>query len=529
MHLTLDMKTAIKKRIIRLGIALTLTVVIAAICMIVFRPEKIDNYSVVPQQPEIFPSYRDCVIPSNIAPLNFTIREEATAYHIQIFSTIGEPIEIQSSGPAVSIPAKKWRALLSANKGQSVSFVIYAKNADGAWRRYNAITNTVAKEDIDSHIVYRLIPPIQHNWRQIGIHQRCIEDFSEKQIVDNRTFDKGCVNCHTFKQNSPDTMSLQIRSKRFGLPMMVVKDDEIRHVDTRTAKGISPAAYHSWHPSGKMIAFSRNKPAPFEHTAKDVRDVWDADSDLAIYFVDENRVEVPASIARTDMRETWPSWSSDGKHLYFCRVRQVPVMKYEEVRYDLMRVAYDQEANTWGEPETLISGDGIGFSTGEPRESPDGRWLLFCIYEYGGFPIYQRTSDLYVMDLQAKKYRRLQINSDLCDSWHSWSSNSRWIAFSSKRGNGLLTRIYLSYVDDNGRFHKPFVLPQRDPSFYESFTMTYNIPELVTGPVRKTKAQFGAAICEPEKVVRAIGPASLYGDADTAPLGVGSEEWSEAP
>ena len=125
------------------------------------------------------------------------------------------------------------------------------------------------------------------------------------------------------------------------------------------------------------------------------------------------------------------------------------------------------------------------------------------MFKYGSFPIYQRSSDLYLMEVETGQYRRLDINSDLYDSWHFWSSNGRWIAFSSKRGNGLLTRIYFSYFDNAGRFHKPVVLPQRDPSFYDSFIWTYNIPELVTGPVEKRPAQFGAVICGPEQQLKA--------------------------
>jgi len=87
------------------------------------------------------------------------------------------------------------------------------------------------------------------------------------------------------------------------------------------------------------------------------------------------------------------------------------------------------------------------------------------------------------MDLKTGIYRRLECNSDQSDSWHCWSSNSRWIVFSSKRDNGLLARPYFSYFDPEGREHKPFVLPQKDPTFYDTWLKTYNVPELVSGPV----------------------------------------------
>jgi len=44
----------------------------------------------------------------------------------------------------------------------------------------------------------------------------------------------------------------------------------------------------------------------------------------------------------------------------------------------------------------------------------------------------------------------------------------------------VFTRLFISYVDADGTVHKPIVLPQKDPAFYESCLLTFNTPELVT-------------------------------------------------
>jgi hypothetical protein len=101
--------------------------------------------------------------------------------------------------------------------------------------------------------------------------------------------------------------------------------------------------------------------------------------------------------------------------------------------------------------------------------------------------------------------RRLECNSTSSESWHCWSSNSRWIVFSSKRDNGWLARPYFSYIDAQGGSSKPFLLPQKDPAFYDTWLKTYNIPELITGP-----------ITTPEKeLLRAINSGAVGADQST--------------
>ncbi len=74
----------------------------------------------------------------------------------------------------------------------------------------------------------------------------------------------------------------------------------------------------------------------------------------------------------------------------------------------------------------------------------------------------------------------MDLNSDYTDSYHSWSSNSRWLVFSSKRIDGLTARLFISYIEDNGSSAKPFILPQKDPEFYQRYLKSFNLPEFST-------------------------------------------------
>jgi len=122
---------------------------------------------------------------------------------------------------------------------------------------------------------------------------------------------------------------------------------------------------------------------------------------------------------------------------------------------------------------------------------------MFCGHDYGSFPIYQPGSDLYIVDLSripAVPRRLDEINSDRTDSYHSWSANSRWIIFASKREDGMFARLYITHLEAGGRFSKPFIMPQEDPEFYGRCLMTYNRPELITEPVTVSAAELTRAM-----------------------------------
>ena len=76
------------------------------------------------------------------------------------------------------------------------------------------------------------------------------------------------------------------------------------------------------------------------------------------------------------------------------------------------------------------------------------------------------------------------VNSEDVDSYHSWSSNSRWFVFSSRRGDGLYTRPYICYINEEGVAGKPFLLPQQDADYYDLSLFSFNIPELVKDRVK---------------------------------------------
>jgi hypothetical protein len=462
-----------------------------------------------------YPDYAGAVIPPNIAPLNLRVLEVGRKFCLRVSGTAGTPIEIFSNHGGMLIPPGEWSRLLRANAGGELTMDIYGKGA-GGWTHFDTVRNPVAKDEIDPYLVYRYIPAIYDKWGRISIRQRDVRSFEEHAVIDNeRSADPGgttagsaCVNCHTFLNHRTGQMLLHSRPSRGGqIPAMIlVRGDRAQKVDTRVG-GRGAASYPAWHPSGKLLAFSRNSLLQIFHTAGvEVREVVDRDSDLGLYAVDTGKVYTVPQISRPDRLETWPAWSPDGRYLYFSSAKQLstdrnsPPPNWATIQYDLDRVAFDAATGQWGEVETVVPAAQLGKSISEAQISPDGKFLMFTGHDHGSFPIFQPSADLYLVDLGTATRlpvaaRRLdELNSDRADSYHSWSSNSRWVVFASKREDGTFTRLYFAHADAAGHFSKPFVLPQEDPDFYKQCVMVFNRPELIAEPVRVSAAELARAM-----------------------------------
>jgi len=484
-------------------IAFFLSLVTLTASLLLFRNVRSDDESAsdIGRLPIIDPDYSNVVIPPNIAPLNFRILENGIEYTVEITGEEESSIHMRSKSNKAIIPTNKWKALLHANVGQQVTFRIAVKDSAGRWSAYKPIVNTIAREPIDSHVVYRLINPGYVLWWDMGIYQRNMETFEESAIMTNRVTQNNCMNCHAFCRNDPDKMMFHMRAAYGGT--LIVQGDTIQKVNTGTDYTMSAGVYPSWHPDGNHLAFSVNKIYQSFHSVegKSIH-VWDSASDLVVYDV-QNRIVTTSPNVSTKRLENQPAWSADGSRIYFVSGDAWEGMeKLGTYHYDLMSIPYNIEGNVWGEAETLIDASGIGKSISWPRPSPDGRMLLLTMSDHGYFSIHFRSSDLYLLDLKTNRYQKLDaVNSAHSDSYHSWSSNSRWFVFASKRRDGLCSRLYFSYVDSSGIAHKPILLPQKDPAFYDTFVKNYNVPELINGPVRINHADLiRAAHEDPEPV-----------------------------
>ena len=418
------------------------------------------------------------------------IREEGSRFMVR-FAIAGKDSFDVSCNNYVSIPLRKWKKLLGTHRGQQMDVSIFVKKSFG-WVRYAPLRFTIAPEPVDSWLAYRLIEPGYEAWDKMGIYQRCLENFEESPIMVNTLTDGSCMNCHSFCRNDPETMLFHIRQQHAGT--LFLKDGLVSKINTKSLENISAGVYPRWHPDGRYVVFSVNTTWQVFHTAHTNKvEVYDQASDLIVFDTETQTIFTDSLICSPNYFETFPEWSPDGQYLYYCSAATRPMpQEYDSLRYDLLRIAFDASTGQFGkEVDTLVSSTHTGKSIALPRVSPDGKYLVFCMSNYGTFPIWHRENDLYSLNLETKEIRNLEtINSNQSDSYHSWSTNGRWMVFSSRRMDGTFTRPYLCYFDIEGNVHKPFILPQKNPMYYDFSTKSFNIPEFITGKVSVTPHKF---------------------------------------
>ncbi len=487
--------------------------------------------------PPIYPDYCDVTVPINIAPLTFQI--DGSADDVVARLSAGDD-EVVLGGDKIQPDAADWRRLAEMAKGDAIKVEVYVEQ-NGSWTRFRPFNIYVSPDSIDPYISYRLIPPSYVTYEELTINQRCLENYDESVIYDNMLCSENaegqCINCHNYQQYNPDRMQFHARENLGGT--VIAYDGAIRKINMRNDSILSAGVYPTWHPWLPLIVYSTNKTGQIFHSVNPNKiEVFDSESDLIAYDVERN--EVTNIENDPDEMECFPFWAPDGRTLYYCSAHfeyhdtvadkgKEFVTRTEEAKYCLYKKSFDPETMQFG-PREKLSVEGLELrdvTSGDtskvtqlstlisqqsatlPRVSPDGRYLMFTLAPYGVFHIWHHDADLWMLDLQTGEARCMEeINSPDTESYHSWSSNGRWVVFSSRRYDGNYTRPFIAHIDAEGRGSKPFELPCANPDYHRQLLKSYNVPEFMRGPVTITPQQFADALkqeAEPVKYVSRLG------------------------
>lgn len=396
--------------------------------------------------PDIWPDYIGVTVPENLAVPHF----------------------LMADGRKCSVTEER--------RADTVFVTVTAKGKSGL-ERYEPFPVYISRDAIDPYVAYRLIEPNYESWREMGLYYRELASYREEALVTNQATEGGCVNCHTFAPGNPSRFLFHARGKGGGT---VFSDNgNTRILNLATVGPHRQGTYPAWHPDGRYIVFSSNTThQSFPVSGSQEIEVYDTASDIILYDSVTDSVSLVPALSGGFAMETFPGWSPDGKELFFCRADSVGDVAGEraKIHYSLMAASFDGNAFR-GEPRTVWESDTVSVSF--PRVN--GKWVLLTASSYGTFPIWHKEADLWLLNLETGEMTPApEINSPDTESYHSWSSNGRWVVFSSRRDDGRYTRLYFSHFDGEGNFTKPFMLPQKNAAYNLWRLKSYNIPEFVT-------------------------------------------------
>ena len=424
----------------------------------------------------MFPDYTDITIPCNIAPLNFRI-DGSTAISVQVSGK--SQYKFKCRGPLMRFPLKAWRKMLEAEAGEKLQVNVSFRTASGDGQ-LDGFFWQVAPEPLDRFLSYRLIEPAYEVWNNILVEERNVENFNARLLGDNTNAGKCCMNCHT--SNGGGTSYMHLRGATGGT--LLNRNGNLLKLDTRTDSTMGGAVYGDISADGRYGVFAAAGITFAMHSRTDMRmEVYDTASDLLVVDFDSLTVTDSRAVKGTEYQETFPCFSADGKLILFCRAKHLEQPDSTmRMMYDIAAVSFDPATGRVGDSvRTLMSGARHNVSFSHLKCSPDNRFLLVTAAQYGTFPIWHPESQLWLIDIKTGHINVMsRTNAPGADTYHSWSSNSRWIAFASKRDDGVYGRPYIAFIDTDGNSGKPFVLPQRDPDVYRTSMKSYNLPELYT-------------------------------------------------
>jgi Flp pilus assembly protein TadD len=220
---------------------------------------------------------------------------------------------------------------------------------------------------------------------------------------------------------------------------------------------------------------------------------------LAWYDSNEGRMRPLPGADDPQYVHTSAFWSPDGKYLIFSRATArdpypagapKPGLANDpnetQIQYDLYKIPFNQGRGGKAVPVEGASGNGM--SNNFPKVSPDGKWIVFVQNKNG--LLMRPDSQLYIVPFEGGnpgspatgpgrwggKARRMHCNLAPMNSWHTWSPNSRWLAFSSK-ARGPFTRLMLTHIDANGNDTPAIIVDDTTAA-----NRAINIPEFVNLP-----------------------------------------------
>ena len=429
--------------------------------------------------------------------------EKVANWRIELFSdNHGDPLQFNANKESWRPSESEWAEIKRRSTNSTAELKVAGLGADGKLISQSTITIQTSTDPVGDSIFYREVPlpfieavqdPSRIRWRFGSIDSTS----QPPAVLENLPV---CGNCHSFSGDG-DTLGLDVDygNDKGGyaiLPVseqMVLNDEKIiTWSDFKKDDGEATFGLLSQvSPDGRYVISTVKDRAVFVATPgieysqlffpiKGILVVYDRQTET---FAPLPGADDPAYV------QSNPTWSPDGEHVVFARAKtydkpsianassillnenDVPefIEDNEPFKYDLYRVPFNDGRGGVAEPIEGASENGKSNFFAE--FSPDGKWIVFTQAE--NYMLLMPDSELFIIPAEGGEARRLSANTPKMNSWHSFSSNSRWLVFSSKV-NTPYTQLFLTHIDEAGNSSPPVVLDR-----FTSSDRAANIPEFV--------------------------------------------------
>jgi len=363
---------------------------------------------------------------------------------------------------------------------------------------------TTSKHNVESAIFYRQVPlPFilsKESFEKTRWRLGRISSYSKPAVVMEKI--PVCASCHVFSSDGK-LLSMEMNYQNDSGAQFVAnikkhirltKDHFFTWNDVPRKGALPPTRglFAKMSPSGRYVASTVNEIsyAAITNDFKFSQLFFPTFGILAIYEVANKRFFMLPGADNYTFVHANPNWSPDEKTIVFARAKTKndihedilnikthmedtdihELNKRYNIQFDLYQTPFNQGKG--GKPVPLLGASKNGMSNYFARYSPDGKWIVFTQSKTG--IMLQPDSQLFIIPAQGGIPRKMRCNRSLFNSWHSWSSNSRWLLFTSKV-NTPYTEIFITHIDENGNDSPPVLLSRFSETGYAA-----NVPEFVS-------------------------------------------------